>query len=204
MASSSILSQAVLGIMDTDSEIDYEATVQELDDAYKCLNISQHSDEDLDTSFTRLEISSQPTLEDMDEACKLLATFKYPESSPFAGDDASLKIFNSDIILTSASPDPRSGIAGLSSSDNVPEPTAEKEAKRLEGHTTAWPDDKLLESFRKEGEYRDKLALLAARNEYYSLEWLETHNKLDRELFYQTGWREDVEKIAAELGEFIN
>lgn len=205
MASSSIPSQAVLETMGTDSEIDYEATVQELDDAYKRLNISQHSDKDLDTSFTRLEINSQPTVEDMDEACKRLAMFQYPESAPFAGDDASLNFFNSDIILgTSASADRKSGIAGLSSSDNVPEPTAEEEAKRLEGRTTAWPDDKLLESFRKEGEYRDKLALLAARNEYYSLEWLETHNKLDRELLYQTGWREDVEKIAAELGEFIN
>lgn len=84
--------------------------------------------------------------------------------------------------------------------DNVPEPAAEEEAKRLEGRTTAWPDDGLLESFRKEGEYRDKLALLGARNEYHSHEWIETQNKLGRELHYQTGWREEVEKIMAELG----
>lgn len=79
----------------------------------------------------------------------------------------------------------------------------EEEAERLEGRTTAWPDDGLLESFRKEGEYRDTLALLAAWNEYHSHEWIETQNKLDRELLYQTGWREGVEKVVAELGELI-
>lgn len=199
MASSSSPPLAVLETIYTFLEINYEATLIELEDTYKRLNISQNPDEVSDTSCTALEINSQPTVEEIDDFCKRLVIAQCSESAPFAGDGASLDFFNSDIILTLASAYPKSGIAGLSSLDNVPEPTAEEEAKRLEGRTTAWPDDGLLESFRKEGEYRDKLTLLAARNEYHSHEWIETQNKLDRELHYQTGWREEVENIAAEL-----
>lgn len=192
--------QAVLERIYTVLEIDYEATLKELEDTYKCINISQHPDKLSETSCTGLEINLQPTVEKMVDFCTGLAMAQCPESARFTGDDASLDLFHSNIVLTSASAYPKSGIAGLSSLDNVPEPTAEEEAKILEGRTTAWPDDGLLESFRKEGEYRDKLALLGARNEYHSHEWIETQNKLDRELHYQTGWREEVEKIMAELG----
>lgn len=196
MASSSSPPQAVLETIYKVLEINYEATVIEFEDTYKRLNISQNPDEISETSFTGLEINSQPTVEDIDNFCKRLAMAQCPESAKFAGDDASLDFFNSDIMLTSASAYSKSGIVGLSSLDNVPGPTAEGETKRLEGRTTAWPDDGLLQSFRNEGEYRDKLALLAARNGYHSHEWIETQNKLDRE----TGWSEEVVKIAAKLG----
>lgn len=199
MASSSCPPQAALKTNCTGLEIDWEATVQELGDNYKRLTISGRPAEVSETSCTGLEINSLETVEEIDDFCKRLATAQHPQSAPFTGDDASLNALYSD-ILTSVSAFPKSGRAGFSSLDNVTEPTADEEAKRLEGRTTAWPDDGLLESFRKEGEYMDKLALLAARNEYHSREWIETRNKLDRELHYQTGWREELEKLAAEFG----
>lgn len=99
MASSSSPSQAVLETIHTVLEIDYEATVKELDDTYKRLNIPQYPDKVSETTnCTGLESNSQPTVEEMDEFCKRLAMAQCPGSAPFAGDDASLNFFNSDMI----------------------------------------------------------------------------------------------------------
>lgn len=198
MASSSSPPQDVSETGYTVLEIAYKAMVKELEDTYKRLTISQYPDKVSEMKRTGLEFNPQATLEEIDNVCKRLAMAEHPESAPFAGDEESLDSFNPDIILPPPSAFRNSGIAGLSSFDNVTEPTADEEAKRLEGRTRA--DDGLLESFRKEVGYKNKLALLEAGNEYHSHEWIETQNKLDRELNYQTGRRKVLEELANELG----
>lgn len=186
----------------TSLEVNSQAlTVEELENAYKRQSISQPPDQASEIYPKFLEVDSQANIKEFEDARKrlaILAIFGHPESVRDAEYDTSVNTFNSD-IQGSASASPRSVIAGLSSLDDHNE-TVDEEARRLEGRATAWPDDGLLQSFRKEIEYKNKLTFLAVGSEFGTHEWVETQKKLDSELRYQSGWREDVERLAAELG----